>query len=118
MIKIPDNDLTRRLKEAEGDTPEARKAHDTILADAWKQFTGPARDAFDYLLARLEAEAVEQVQRPNLTPDARQFAAGQLHLVYVLQSAIESFVNFNPDAENYNPQFGAPEDEAAESIAY
>lgn len=126
MIKQPDSDLAKKLQAIEAKTrePGADEAeiafeHDTVLASAWKQLTGEAKDALDILLSRLEAQAVHTLQTPNQTNESRQFAAGQLNIVYQIQANLTHFVTFTPKKEDYASQFGPPEDnETDRKIVY
>lgn len=122
MIKQPDCDLAKKLEainaklqtgdaggEGEPDAAELKFEHDKILAGAWRQLTGEARDAVDILLTNLEAQCVNVVQNPQITGDARTFAAGQLNIVYQIQANLNHFTTLEPKLEDYQQQFGDPD---------
>jgi dsDNA-binding SOS-regulon protein len=117
MIKAPENNLTKKLqaiKPKDPDDPQscadAAKEHDTVLSNAWKQLKGAPRHALDLFLAQMEGNAVNTIQTPNLAGEARSFAAGQLNLIYAVQSAIDKFQSFNPNDHDYlESEFGDPD---------
>lgn len=116
MIQQPDSDLAKRLKaiddkrsEEGANQEELALEFDTVLYEAWKQLTGDARAALDILLANLEGQCVATLQTPNITDGARQFAAGQLNIVYQIQGGLDRFTSTPPNADDYVQEFGDPD---------
>lgn len=117
MIKQPDSNLVKKLKAIEAklgdescDEAEVRFEHATALHNAWKQLTGEAKDVLDLLLATMEAQAVHNLQTPNVTDSMRAFTAGQLNVVYQIQGTMEEMITNAPQKEEYNSRFGEPDD--------
>lgn len=106
------SELEKRLKtiEESGAEPnEAAYRYDKELAAAWRQFGGPAREAFDLMIDQLEKQIRGQLLDPRLTTDARQFVAGQANVLDVVRRSVDAAVTADPKPEDYEPQFQDPD---------
>jgi hypothetical protein len=127
MIKIPESSLVKelhvieeKLTEDGADHPAISLEYDQRHCRAWKSLTKDAHAALEFLLASLEAGATDTLARAGLSSEDRQFAAGQLNILYQIQASVHKYTTLTPKLEDYQQEFGDPDaiEGGGDSIEY